>query len=56
VLVDLYRCKFNPIGELGLIHEEYGSLALTGAVLFDPLNARNANLGGYGRMITKQVS
>ncbi|UQY32653.1 hypothetical protein K8U54_12955 [Pseudomonas fulva] len=56
VLVDLYRCKFNPIGELGLIHEEYGSLPLTGAVLFDPLNARNANLGGYGRMITKQAS
>ncbi|TBU75198.1 hypothetical protein [Phytopseudomonas daroniae] len=56
VLVDLYRCKFNPVSELGLIHEEYGSLPLTGAVLYDPLNARDANLGGYGRMITKQAS
>lgn len=53
VLVDLYRCKFNPVGELGLIHEEYGSLPLTGTVLYDALNARDANLGGYGRMITK---
>ena len=56
VLVDLYRTKFNPVGELGLIHEEYGSLPLTGAVLYDPINARDANLGGYGRMITKQAS
>lgn len=56
VLVDLYRTKFNPVGELGLIHEEYGSLPLTGAVLYDPLNARDANLGGYGRMITKKAT
>lgn len=56
VLVDLYRCKFNPVGDLGLIHEEYGPLSLTGTVLFDPLNAKDANLGGYGRMITKQAA
>ena len=56
VLVDLYRCKFNPVGELGLIHDEYGNLPLTGTVLYDPLNARYANLGGFGRMITKKAA
>jgi len=56
VLVDLYRCKFNPVGDLGLIHDEYGSLALTGSVLFDTLNAREANLGGYGRMVSKKAA
>lgn len=55
VLVDLYRCKFNPVSDLGLIHDEYGSLALTGSVLYDPLNARDTTLGGYGRMITKKA-
>ncbi|HHQ4411675.1 TPA: hypothetical protein ACSQWA_006062 [Pseudomonas aeruginosa] len=56
VLVDLYRCKFNPVGDLSLIHDEYGNLPLTGAVLFDALNAKDANLGGYGRMITKKAA
>lgn len=55
VLVDLYRCKFSPVGDLGLLHEEYGPLVLSGTVLYDPLNAKDANLGGYGRMITKQA-
>lgn len=53
VLLDLYRVKFKPVGELGLLHDEYGNLPLTGTVLYDPLNARDANLGGFGRMITK---
>ncbi|CAD5107237.1 phage tail tube protein [Zestomonas carbonaria] len=53
VLLDLYRCKFNPVSDFGLIHDEYGSLPLTGSVLFDPLNAATANLGGYGRVVQK---
>lgn len=53
VLVDLYRCKFNPVGDLALITDEYGSLSLSGSVLYDALNARDANLGGYGRSMQK---
>ena len=53
VIVDLFRCQFNPVGSLALINDEYGSLQLTGTVLYDRLNADNANLGGFGRMIRK---
>ncbi len=53
VLIDLYRCKFNPVGSLGVIHEEYGNLPLTGSVLYDPLNSGDEQLGGYGRYIEK---
>lgn len=53
VIVDLYRCKFNPVGSLALINDDYGSMQLTGSVLFDPLNAANANLGGFGRVVRK---
>ncbi|MCY1266025.1 hypothetical protein D9M69_218760 [compost metagenome] len=56
VIVDLFRCKFNPVGTLGLIHEEYGSLPLTGSVLYDPLNAGDPLLGGYGRYIEKKAA
>jgi hypothetical protein len=53
VMVTLYRCKFDPVSDLGLIHEEYGSLPLTGSVLYDIVNAANANLGGFGRIDVK---
>lgn len=56
VIVDLYRCKFNPVGSLGLIHEEYGNLPLTGSVLYDPLNVGDPILGGYGRYIEKKAA
>lgn len=51
VVVELFRCKFNPVGDFGLIHEEWGSLPLTGTVLYDPLNASDPTLGGYGRIV-----
>lgn len=56
VLVDLSRVKFNPTGNLALIHEEYGNLPLTGSVLYDPLNAGDEQLGGYGRYIEKKAA
>ena len=56
VLVDLFRCKFNPVGTLAMIHEEYGNLPLTGSVLYDPLNAGDPMLGGYGRYIEKKAA
>lgn len=53
VLVDLYRVDFNPVGDLNIITDEYGSLPMSGSALFDPINARNANLGGFGRVTQK---
>ena len=50
VIVTLYRCNFDPASELGLIHEQYGSFQLTGSVLYDTLNAADANWGGFGRI------
>ncbi|OBY58239.1 hypothetical protein [Pseudomonas sp. AU12215] len=56
VIVDLFRTKFNPVGSLSLIHDEYGNLPLTGSVLYDPLNAGDQLLGGYGRYLEKQAA
>jgi len=53
VIVTLYRCKFDPVSDLGLIHEEYGQFPLTGSVLYDTVNAADANLGGFGRIDLK---
>lgn len=53
VIVELFRVKFQPVGDLNLIVDEYGSLPLTGNVLFDALNADDANLGGFGRSIQR---
>lgn len=53
VVVTLYRCKFDPVSDMGLIHDEYGQFQLSGSVLFDTVNAANANLGGFGRIDLK---
>lgn len=53
VLVELYRVSFDPISDLGLIHEEYGALAMTGSVLFDSQNADGSNLHGFGMISRK---
>jgi hypothetical protein len=48
--VTLYRVAFNPIEQLDLISEEWGSLQLSGAALFDETRALDPNLGGFGRI------
>lgn len=53
VVVTLYRCKFDPVSDLGLINDEYGQFQLSGSVLYDVTNAANANLGGFGRIDLK---
>lgn len=55
VLVDLYRVNFDPIGNLGLIHAEYGNLPMTGAILFDELNVDADGKGGYFRVRQKSA-
>lgn len=54
VILELYRCKFNPFGQIDLITDEYGNLPIEGSVLFDPINAPNSNLGGFGRTLTEE--
>lgn len=48
--VTLYRVTFNPIEQLDLISEEWGSLQLSGAALFDESRALDPDLGGFGRI------
>ena len=55
VIVTLYRCKFDPVSDLAFINDEYGNFALTGSVLYDVVNAANANLGGFGRIDQKSA-
>jgi len=50
VRVSLFRAQFDPMSALPLINEGFGSLEFKGSVLFDPTNAANANLGGFGRI------
>lgn len=55
VVIDLWRAQFDPVKSLGLIHKEYGSLAMTAAVLYDVTRASDPALGGFGRMLTKKA-
>lgn len=50
VLVRGYRMRFDPVDQLDLISDSLGSLSLKGALLYDSLNAADANLGGFGRI------
>ncbi|AGG89929.1 hypothetical protein [Rhodanobacter denitrificans] len=50
VRVSLYRCSFDPISQLDMITDSLSSLDLSGAVLFDTINAADANMGGFGRI------
>lgn len=56
VLVHMYRVKFNPVSNLGLIHEDYGNLPMTAALLYDPINAQSSAFGGFARIENKKVA
>ena len=53
VIVTLYRCKFDPVGDLSFINDDYGNFQLSGSVLYDVQNAANSELGGFGRIVQK---
>lgn len=55
VIVHLYRVRFDPINQLDLITDDYGSLQMVGSVLYDVVNAADANLGGFGKIEQKAV-
>lgn len=48
--VRLYRGAFDPASQLDLITDSLSSLEMKGSVLFDSVNAEDANLGGFGRI------
>lgn len=50
VLVRLYKLRLDPISQLDVITDGYGSMPVSGSVLYDPLNAADASLGGFGRI------
>lgn len=50
VRVRLYRGAFDPASQLDLITDGLSSLEMSGSVLFDQVNAADANLGGFGRI------
>jgi hypothetical protein len=56
VIVDLYRVRFSPFQNLGLIHQEYGNMPMTGAILFDALNVDGNGKGGFFRITQKTPS
>lgn len=53
VIVHLYRVRFDPISQLDLITDDYGNLPMVGSVLYDVVNAADANLGGFGKIEQK---
>jgi hypothetical protein len=51
VIVELYRCVFDPVGNLDLINDELATFELEGSVLYDSSRDSSAALGGFGRII-----
>jgi hypothetical protein len=56
VHVDLFRVQFTPAKVFGLIDADWGGFDLTGAILYDTINANIANMGGFGRIVTNEVA
>jgi hypothetical protein len=50
VRVHLYRVKLDPMATLPLINEGFGSIEMTGSVLYDDEAAEDASLGGFGKI------
>lgn len=51
VLVELYRCQFDPADELALIADDFGRMTLNGSVLVDTTKPAGGALGQFGRVI-----
>lgn len=52
IIAELYRAQFDPAKELGLIDADWGSFDMSATCLYDSINAIDATLGGFGRLIT----
>ena len=51
VLVELYKCRLDPLADLALIGDDYQKFATTGAVLYDSTKVADATLGQFGRVV-----
>ena len=50
VRMRLYRVKFDPLSSLPLINDSFGTIELSGAVLYDSEAAIDSDLGGFGKI------
>ena len=50
VRLRLYRVKFDPMSNLPLINEGFGSIEMSGSVLYDSEAAADSDLGGFGKI------
>lgn len=51
VLVEFYRCLLDPLSELAVIQDDYGTLPLAGSALYDDTKLADAYLGQFGRFV-----
>jgi len=51
VHAELFRVQFLPAKTFSLIDPDWGGFDLTGALLYDELNAADSTFGGFGRLI-----
>jgi hypothetical protein len=56
VKIELYRMQFDPVSDFGLINDDFGGLQLEAQALYDPLNAADAALGGFGRYLQEAAA
>lgn len=52
VTIDLYRIVFDPVGNLDLINDDIAQFELEGSALYDSTRASDADLGGFGRILS----
>lgn len=50
VRIQLYKLKFNPVGQLDLINDTFAEMSLSGTAMLDTTAAEDEALGGYGRI------
>lgn len=56
ILIDLFKVRFSPFTNVGLINAGYGSLPLTGLVQFDSLNVDANGKGGFAKIVEKAAA
>jgi hypothetical protein len=54
--LDLFRVQFTPAKQVNLVDSDWGGLELEGAIIYDSVNAANANFGGFGRLVTSAAA
>jgi len=52
VRVELYKVIFDPVQNFDLINDEFGTFELEGSVLLDSYRQGDADLGGFGRVMS----